>query len=346
MSKTTESIPIVFILAKGRSGTTLLQTMLDAHPNTIAPFESRFVMHFKNKFGKITKWTPEIKATFLSMVFLEQKIYLFWDIDKDKAIKLINALPENTSYGNVCKQIYLSVNSAFEKEQPKVIIDKNPIYALLIPSILEVYPNAKFIHCIRDYRACANSTKKLQISKDIKTIGYEWLLSNTEIEHYKKQYSDHFLTIRYEDLLVTSEMTLKDICDFLHISYSSQLLEYHTKTAEATINFIKNADTIEIKKIREIGANLVHKNLSRPLDPTLMENWRKHLVESQINELDLICSFYGKIYQYHSNIMKQQCSIPFKVKLKKIKIQLYYNLPIWFRELKSKPTLVFLKLKG
>ena len=70
-------LPIVFILGKGRSGTTLLQTMLDAHPNTIAPIESRFVVHFKNRYGQVTKWTSDRKSAFIQDVLEEQKIKFF-----------------------------------------------------------------------------------------------------------------------------------------------------------------------------------------------------------------------------------------------------------------------------
>jgi hypothetical protein len=344
MSQIKHTIPMVFVLAKGRSGTTLLQTILDAHPNTVAPLESRFVVHFKSKYGCVKKWTISKKNAFLKEVFTEQKISLFWEINKEMAIKKVHDLPENTSYGEVCKQIYLSVISFFEKETTKVIIDKNPIYALLIPLILEVYPNAKFIHCVRDYRACVNSTKKLQPFKKVKMVGYEWLLSN-KIEAYKLKFPDKFITLRYEDLLVSSEETLQNICYFLDLPYHANMLNYYNKTEHAVEEYIKKSKTAEIKKLRTIGANSVHKNLSQPLDTSLIYNWKKMLTSKEIKELDTICSSYGSTYGYTTAISSSKQKIPLEVKLKKFKLQLYYRLPIRIRELKSKPNLVFVNPK-
>lgn len=337
------AIPIVFTLAKGRSGTTLLQTILDAHPNTIAPFESRFVIHFKNRYGSITNWNDQIKSTFIKDVLAEQKIAMFWDLDKDKLTQLINDLPQKTTYGEVCKQVYLSVNSIFEKQSPKVIIDKNPVYNLLIGPLLEVYPYAKFIHVIRDYRACTNSTHKLLPSKSITRIGHEWIQSNLEIEHFKALYPNRFITIRYEDLLTDLEHQLELLCDFMEISYQHEMINYHKKTTTAIENFIKNAPNEKIKRIRSFGVSAVHKNLSRPVDPSLMNNWKTQLTDEQIKSLDRICNFYGQHYQYTADYKSdKKTPFPLSVKLKKFKIQLYYRLPIRLRELKSKPSLAFI----
>jgi hypothetical protein len=38
-------IPVFFIIGRPRTGTTLLQSLLDAHPNVVIPWECQFVLN-------------------------------------------------------------------------------------------------------------------------------------------------------------------------------------------------------------------------------------------------------------------------------------------------------------
>src|SRR5690554_7919810 len=86
--------PIAFLVAKDRSGTTLLQTMLDSHPNICAPLESRFVLHLKNKYHSKTIWNKSLKTQFVKNLFKEQKMVLFWELDQDALIERLERSEE------------------------------------------------------------------------------------------------------------------------------------------------------------------------------------------------------------------------------------------------------------
>src|SRR5690554_6308474 len=75
--------PIAFLVAKDRSGTTLLQTMLDSHPNICAPLESRFVLHLKSRYQHKVHWNDRLKARFTKDLFEEEKMVLLWELDMD-----------------------------------------------------------------------------------------------------------------------------------------------------------------------------------------------------------------------------------------------------------------------
>ena len=44
------NIPFFFIVARGSSGTTMLQNILDANEHVILPTESRLIIHLKQKY--------------------------------------------------------------------------------------------------------------------------------------------------------------------------------------------------------------------------------------------------------------------------------------------------------
>lgn len=341
-----KEIPIVFILAKGRSGTTLLQTMLDAHSEIIAPFESRFVAHFQNRYASITNWTPTLKNRFIKDVLGEMKISFFWEIEHDVLFKRVHALPQVTSYAMLCRQVYLSSKSFFEKQTPKVIVDKNPIYALLIPLLTKIFPEARFIHCVRDFRANCASFHKFHPQKSMTELGYMWNRYNIKIEVLKQKYPHKFHTINYEDLVTKPSQTLSSICDFLHVRYQPSMLLYHEKVSKFYAAYVERSQTTEIKHIRELGAQTVHKNLSEPLNPNLINNWKKKLSEDQVTTLEKICGAVGKMYGYNVGFNEAEIKTPpLKIVLNTEKLLLYYSLPIWLRELKSKPNLALIPKK-
>ena len=64
VSQKVEKIPVFFILGRPRSGTTLLRTLFDAHPNVATPVECAFIINMRQKYAKVTNWTKELLTSF------------------------------------------------------------------------------------------------------------------------------------------------------------------------------------------------------------------------------------------------------------------------------------------
>lgn len=341
--KEVDELPIYFILAMGRSGTTLMQTMLDAHKNTVAPFESRFLLHFKNKYQSVRNWSIKRKKEFIKDVLKEQKISLFWDIDINKLESYLEKLPQDGTYLTACKMVYLSNKSIFEKATIRCIIDKNPVYSWLIPLILDLVPNAKFIHLVRDARGCVNSTLKFKSGMERK-IANGWNTVNHYIESFKKSRQESFITLRYEDLLNDPEIHLTKLCAFLDLEFQPQMLTYHqamSNYAEVYLNAPKDKRTTQL---RQLGFEQVHNNITKPINPLRIDSWKNKMSKKQIDQVSSISQFYLNKYGYLDNINQAKNKPYSTIELFIFhKIQLYYRLPIWLRELKSKPSLAFLE---
>lgn len=336
-------LPIVFVVAMGRSGTTLFQSMLDSHPETIAPYESMFVIHLKNKYGSIRNWEQKIKDSFIADVKKEMKIAFFWDIDEYLLVERIHNLPSNTDYGTVCKQVYASFKSMHPKESAKIIVDKNPIYHLLLDSLLEVFPNAIFIHLIRDYRASSSSMHQLKKKKGMREFGFRWLLANQEIDKIKKRMPERFITLHYEDLLQNQEVSMKKITTFLNLDFHNNMVNYHERFGGLMEKYLENSSSEEIKKFRLLMSKTVHKNLTTPINPKFINKWKTKLNIQEITTLDEICGKYGTQYGYEPlSEIKTIPNIPLDILFVKKKTQLYYRLPIWLREIKRKPSLALM----
>lgn len=338
-----KDLPIYFILAMGRSGTTLLQTMLDAHKHTMAPFESRFLLHFKNKYQHTQNWTKKTKEQFFEDIINEQKIYLFWDINKNKLREYLDILPSNATYVTACKMVYLSNNSFFKKENTLCIIDKNPVYAWLIPLVLDLIPDAKFIHLIRDARGCVNSTIKFKKGKE-RHAAKGWNTANYYIEKFKLRNKDSFFTLRYEDLLVDPKIHLTKLCDFINLDFQHQMLTYNQVISEVSTTYLSSSNDVEVKRLRKKGFEQVHNNITKPINPLRIDSWKSKMTTRQIETVNNISGYYLKSYGYiDSHDGSKNKTYSYFLLFIFYKIQLYYSLPIWLRELKSKPSLAFLE---
>ncbi len=59
-----KGIPIFFVVGRPRSGTTLLRTLFDAHPNVLVPPECQFIINLYPKYGKVTNWSKKNLESF------------------------------------------------------------------------------------------------------------------------------------------------------------------------------------------------------------------------------------------------------------------------------------------
>ena len=98
--------PIVFILGRVRSGTSLLQNLLKAHPSIIAPPETKFISLLYPRFGHIKKWGEKDILNFTDFLYRDPMFVNFWYLDKKIVTEELLSLGENVNYAALCKSIY------------------------------------------------------------------------------------------------------------------------------------------------------------------------------------------------------------------------------------------------
>src|ERR1035437_5185395 len=124
-------IPLFFIFGRPRSGTTLLTTLFNAHPNVrIAP-EFPVMLFLYQRFKNVNIWDEETIRSFVDHVFEYSKFTLsrVENLKLDKGF-IINELLKYKETGSI--QLFLkSINyyaySVYDKEKTLWIGDKNPI---------------------------------------------------------------------------------------------------------------------------------------------------------------------------------------------------------------------------
>lgn len=280
-------LPIFFIVGMGRSGTTLLRTMLDAGQETILPPEAKVIVHLKQKYNHKKKWNINLVDELLVDLYSDKKYVRSWQIDKEILRETILNYPiEKLSFSFICKLIYLSYSSIYQKTTIKIIGDKNPIHSIFIGELLEVFPDAKFIHIVRDYRDCVLSNAKLFKRKNISALVVLWKIYNYWISIYNKQYPDRFFLIRYEDLVTYPDQKMIEICAFLGISFSSSMVQHDDE-----LNKYFNKDV-------NITIQYTHPNLLNKVNTSSVAKWESEFSEIEKEKLTYHAGEFAKLYNY------------------------------------------------
>lgn len=269
MSVGTALKPPVFIIGNPRSGTTLLRLMLNNHRSIVVPPECGFAVWWYQKYGdwgKESSYDQQMMVRFLQDLSTSKKIET-WNLDFDTLGEFIRALqPEN--YSELVSCVYVFFGSSMGKRFRRWG-DKNNFHILWIGLLHELFPNALFVHIVRDGRDVACSYKKLasqrihskyapRLPNDIADIATEW---TTNIEEAVSSFAaigwDRVCEVRYEDLVANTQAELMRVCDFLNEPYDDRMLRYYelnrAEQQEPTEFLIWKAKTLERPTTSEIG---------------------------------------------------------------------------------------------
>src|SRR4030095_16294027 len=192
--------PAPFIVGVGRSGTTLLRLMLDAHPEVCIPSETGFIPAVLSNSCDSTNARREFVK-----VITEFETWPDFNLSSEEFCHALKAEPLGLSAW--IRAFYRLYAAHFAKRRWG---DKTPVYSSQMPRIEAILPEARFIHVIHDGRDVALSVRPLWFApgKDIRTIAHDWKY-RIEQARYLGRHCRHYLEIYYENLVGHAERELR-----------------------------------------------------------------------------------------------------------------------------------------
>jgi hypothetical protein len=275
------AIPMNFVLGKERSGTTLLQLMLNTHANIVAPPESRFIILLYFRYGKTQKWTEEIIVNFCNDLFTEGLFKHFWGVDKNELLSVLVASKDMLSFSLICKIIFRL--SSPGKQDVHIFFDKNPLYYYFLPELKNLFPEAKYIHLVRDYRANLVSHRRVFTVKKGTDIAYRWMKVNMLIEAAKRLSPGKYFTLTYESLVSNPEQKMKEVCSFLNLPYDKNMVQNHQSGMYSNFNRNKNEGFLK-----------VHQNVFNPINSKHITEWEETLSAEELANVEAVAGEYGE----------------------------------------------------
>ena len=113
--------------------------------------------------------------------------------------------------------------------------DKTPIYVLKLDFINTLFPDCQVIHMVRDGRdVVASSMDRWGYRRGLSATK-RWGKSVRAGQAFGRSVSpDKYIEVKYEDLILTPEPTMKRVCEFLNEPWEASLLEQGTYKSPLT----------------------------------------------------------------------------------------------------------------
>jgi Sulfotransferase family len=225
---TLDVAPFLFIVGRGRSGTTLLRAMFDAHASMAVPPES----HFLVRMGK-TRRRYERDGGFAAERFAHdlagQYGFRRWEIDEPTVVGRLVEVGV-TRFPDAIRQVF----ALYAERQGKTrYAEKTPINVMHIPTLATTFPEAHFIHLIRDGRDVALSYLDADFGTEtLAESAIYWRRFVRKGRRDGTRLGDRYREIRYEDLLREPEAALRSLCEFVDLPYDPAMLDYHRRAGE------------------------------------------------------------------------------------------------------------------
>lgn len=257
-----------FLVGCPRSGTTLLQAMLDAHPQVAVPPESHFIPRLVRRFS--AGWHGSARAGRFADALFEGRRFDYWGIPRERVIALI----EEHEPADVAAAVRLLFATWAADAGKPGYADKTPRYLGHVERLAALLPEARFVHLIRDGRDVSLSLAE-SFERGPQSAAQGALYWSARVDAGRRQGDavgpDRYLELRYEELVADPEPELRRMCGFLGLAFEPAMLEPGVRAERIAAGYPEAAD---------------HRNLARPL--AARRDWRRQMDPAAVRDFELI----------------------------------------------------------
>ncbi|MDF0551919.1 sulfotransferase [Kamptonema sp. UHCC 0994] len=213
----------IFLVGAPRSGTTILQSLLAAHPSIISFPETKFFYYLLPKFEPPTSVEERLKI-FFNKEINEPKFLSYFQVEQselEKAncfIKVLDTL-------------------AFEQEK-SVWIEKTPEHIYFIEYLEKLLPDALFIHILRNGMDVITSMFEAS-RKAPDDWGGKWELDycitrwqEARSINYSSVGKKNHILVKYDELVEDPRIAALNICNFIGIEFNDLMLSQYKETSQ------------------------------------------------------------------------------------------------------------------
>jgi hypothetical protein len=251
----------LFLVGAPRSGTTLLQSLLTAHPQIYSVPESDFFARLS--FVK-PRWRYTLELLHIAPLRARRRVQEILHEVEDSHVHV--SPPKFILFREQCVHAFIESLDALAQARDKTVwLEKTPRHLHYIDKISQSVPDAKFIHILRSGADVVAS--QVEVAREhpdtwgnrtIDQCIQRWIKDVQTSRRYIGQ-PNHQL-VRYEDVVQTPQEKLTQLCQFIGIPFDSRMLTDYSAASEKLIRKkevwkasvkgkISNANSQKFKKV-------------------------------------------------------------------------------------------------
>ena len=234
---------IALLCGHPRSGTTLLEQVLDGHPDVISAEETK-------------------------MMHDEAYLPLIRDFPEGTSVLgALDAVPPSVL--THARDNYFRCTELFTQRTvgPRLLVDKNPALNFMIPMVVRVFPEAKFLVALRDPRDVVLSC--FMQALPMTPISSAYLSLESAVKQYassmgfwlamRPRLADgQWMQVRYEELVDDLPSVARRALEFLGVAYDEKVVRFHEHARTKRVKSPSYAD------------------VTRPVYKTAVGRWRNY----------------------------------------------------------------------
>jgi hypothetical protein len=234
--------PYLFIVGCPRSGTTLVQRLVNAHPQIAITPESHWIPHLYEKPWTLTRGGV-ITHKLMRELGAHPK-FARLGIGREE-LKRLEKLARN-GHPLTYSRLVTALLDLYGKAQGKPLVgDKTPDYVRRISTLHQLWPQARFVHVIRDGRDVWLSMREwpkvhpkpgdfITWNDDPVSTAAWWWAVNVRVgrEAGRPLQPGLYYELRYEALVARPREECGLLCAFLGVPFDEAMLRFHEEQAK------------------------------------------------------------------------------------------------------------------
>lgn len=232
---TSQSVPLhrnegyapFFIVGSGRAGTSLLRRFLVGEGVHIPPesWGLGTVIRRVRQSSWFVSWRETAGYAAMEMAANSDCSEQFKNKGPARIFERAHQIQEQSRSIAALANCFYQEHAMYKGSTAERWGDKTPLNSFRLPRIEAVFPDARYVHLIRDGADVVKSYLKAGLQPDLNTAAERWQSAVTAVQQFQHSHPTKVLEVRYETLVRNPEQTSRTIHDFLDLTFEPEKLQ-------------------------------------------------------------------------------------------------------------------------